>query len=71
MHRTEHARQIADRFRELVEETADIISAEHYDELALLIEAGIDAAVVETLERTADKLDSLSASLRSNAEVFD
>ena len=71
MKRNKHARDIAKRFREMVEEAGDELPSHHYDELTLLIEAGIDTMLVETLEKTADKLDELSHSIRHNAEFFD
>ena len=71
MKRTQHAKEIAQRFRELVEEAGDTLADQHYDELALLIEAGIDTMLVETLEKTADALDELSHSIRHSAEFFD
>lgn len=71
MHRTKHAQQVTDRFRELVENTGDTLTDDHYDELSLLIEAAIDTALVEQLEEIANKLDSLAHDLRNNAEFFD
>lgn len=71
MHRTKHAQQIADRFKDLVNDSGDSLSDEHYDELVLLVEAGIDTALVEQLEKIADKMQELSNSIRNNAEVFD
>lgn len=70
MKRTKHAQEISDRFREMVESTGDVLSDEHYAELSLLIEAGIDTALVETLEKIADQLDKVSHSVRHNAEFF-
>ncbi len=71
MHKTNHAKQIADRFRELVEGADHTLADEHYDELTLLIEAGIDTALFERLEKMADKLLELSHSVRNDAEFFD
>ena len=71
MKHTEHAREIADRFRELVEAAGDSLPANHYGELALLIEAGIDTTLVESLEKIADKMDGFSHAIRQNAEFFD
>ena len=62
---------MAARFKELVEVAGDTLPEQHYDELALIIEAGIDTAVVECLERIADQLDSMSHKVRTNAEFFD
>ena len=71
MKRTKHAQEIAARFKELVEVAGDALPEKHYDELALLVEAGIDTAVVECLERIAEQLDSMSHKVRTNAEFFD
>jgi hypothetical protein len=66
-----HAEEITRRFRELVEEAGDNLSASHYDELALLIEAGIDAALVDKLEKMAAKVEKFSHDIRHDAEFFD
>lgn len=71
MHKTQHAQKITERFRELVDQAGDSLPDEHYDELVLLIEAGIDTALVEHLEKMADKLQSLAHAIRSDAEFFD
>ncbi len=71
MKRTKHAQEITDRFRELVELAGDTLPEDHYKELLLLIEAGIDTALVETLEKMADKLDEFSHAVRHDAEFFD
>ena len=46
MKRTRQAQKISQRFRELVEGAGDSLPDEHYAELSLLIEAGIDTALV-------------------------
>ena len=71
MKRTKHAQAITKRFRELIEEAGDTLADNHYNELTLLIEAGIDTALVETLEKMANKLDKLSHEVRHSAEFFD
>lgn len=71
MKKTQHAQKITDRFREMVTQAGDSLSESHYEELSLLIEAGIDTALVERLEKMADKLQSLSHAVRSDAEYFD
>ena len=71
MKKTKHAQEIAERFRDLVEDADDSRLAEsHYQELTLLIEAGIDTALVEALEKIADKLDKMSHNVRHSAEFF-
>lgn len=71
MHRTKHAQQITDRFRELVENSGDSLPVNHYDELSLLIEAGIDTALVDYIEKMADRLEQMAGDVRKNAEFFD
>ena len=70
MNKNKHAAEIAARFRELVKDNGDKLSKAHCKELALLIEAGIDAALVDTLETMAGKLDDLSREVRHDAEFF-
>lgn len=71
MKRTKHAEEMTERFRELVEATGDTLPENHYKELMLLIEAGIDTVLVEMLEKLATKIDTLSHSVRHDAEFFD
>ncbi len=70
MKRTQHAQNITERFREMVEQDGDTLPNKHYDELVLLIEAGIDTALVEKLEQVADKVESLAHNIRNDAEQF-
>ncbi len=70
MERTKHAKDIADRFREMVEQDGDSLPVKHYDELTLLIEAGIDTALVEKLEQVANQVEKLAHTIRSDAELF-
>lgn len=70
MKRSDHAQQIAERFRELVENAGDSLPSAHYDELALLVEAGIDTALVEMMENIANKLEKLGHEIRNDAEFF-
>ena len=71
MHKTKHSQQVAERFRDIVNQAGDSLPEEHYDELALLIEAAIDTALVECLEKVADRLQALSHEVRNDAEQFD
>ena len=52
-------------------QSGESLDEEHYDELTLLIEAGIDTALVERLEKMADKLQELVHEVRNDAEYFD
>lgn len=71
MRYTRHAQQITDRFRELVENAGDSLPVNHYDELSLLIEAGIDTALIDYIEKMADKLEKMADDVRKNAEFFE
>lgn len=71
MQQTDHAQAMADRFRELVEEAGDSLSDNHYDELKLIIEAGLDTALIENTEKIATQLNKLATSIQHNAKFFD
>ena len=71
MQQTKHAEQMVNRFRELVEDAGDSLSANHYNELTLIIEAGLDTALLENLARVTEKLTRLAHDIQHNAEFFD
>ena len=71
MKKTEHAQKIVDRFRDLITTAGHTLPEEHFDELVLLVEAGIDTALLERLEKMADKLQSMANAVRNDAEFFD
>ena len=71
MHQVKHAEAMVDRFRELVENAGDSLSANHYNELKLIIEAGLDTALLEVMVKTAGKLNSLADDIQHNADYFD
>ncbi|MCB1049456.1 MAG: hypothetical protein H6510_04535 [Acidobacteria bacterium] len=62
----EHAERVANRFKQLVENAGDFLQEEHYQELALLIEAALDAAAIEQMESITRKLEAFTVSLRQN-----
>ena len=68
---TNHAQEVANRFREMVEEAGDTLADSHYNELALLIEASIDTALVEKLEKMADRMEKFAHEIRHDAEFFE
>jgi len=70
MHQSDHAKAMAERFRELVEDAGDSLPADHYDELKLIIEAGIDTALIEVMEKIANKLTRMSHDIQNKAEFF-
>ncbi len=72
MKQTAHALNVVSSFKEkLSDEQANLIGEAHFDELSLLIESAISTAVLEEMEKAADKVESLAHSLRYFAEHFD
>jgi len=61
---------MAERFRELVEDAGDSLPENHYEELKLIIEAGLDTALVEAMEKIAGELNKMSQEIQNNAEFF-
>jgi len=70
MQQIKHADDMVARFRELVEDSGDSLSVNHYNELRLIIEAGLNTAIMESMEHIADRLDSLSKEIRRNANMI-
>ncbi len=70
MHQSDHAQAMADRFRELVETSGDSLSDDHYDELRLIIEAGLDTALVEAMQKIAGQLSRMASDIQNKAEFF-
>lgn len=69
MNEFSHAKKVVEQFKHLLSsQEAQCVSAEHFDELTLLIEAAIDAAVLDALEKTADQLEKLAQETRHRAE---
>ena len=71
MKKDRHAEKIVSRFRQLVETAGHSLDDGHYEQLTLLVEAGIDAALLDKLEKVADKLQILSHAVRHDAEFFE
>lgn len=68
MNQNKHAYTIANRFKEIFEQSGETFSQEHLEELALLIEAGLDSAILQKAEKIADKLDKIANDIRHHAE---
>ena len=68
----QHAVNVVNTFKEkLPAETAEMVGAAHFDELSLLIESAISAAVFDEMEKAANKVDQLAHDIRHFAEYFD
>ena len=71
MQQSEHARQMAQRFRELVENAGDTLPDQHYEELALIIESGLDTALLDVMNRVSDRLTQMANDIQHDADFFD
>lgn len=72
MKQTQHAANLVSSFRSrLPEELIAQIGEQHFDELALIAESAISSAVLEELEKAADRMDKLAHEIRHFAEHFD
>ena len=71
MHQAEHARQMAQRFRELVENSGVVFKDEHYEELALIIESGLDTALLDIMGKISGKLTQMANDIQHDARFFD
>jgi hypothetical protein len=70
MHQAEHALKMTERFRELVDEAGDELPAHHYDQLRLIIDAGLDTALLEAMEKISGKLARMSNDILNDARFF-
>ena len=68
MQQAKHAQAMADRFRELVQSAGDSLPDSHYDELKLIIESGLDAALIESMEGVATKLERMAREIKHDVE---
>jgi len=71
MQQAKHAEQMVNRFRELVEDAGDSLSVNHYNELKLIIEAGLDTALLENMARISERLTVLAHDIQHNADFFE
>jgi hypothetical protein len=71
MQQAKHAEQMVNRFRELVEDAGDSLSVNHYNELKLIIEAGLDTAILENMARVSERLTLLAQDIQHNADFFE
>lgn len=70
MLQVDHAQKMTQRFRELIEEAGDELPAHHYDQLHLIIEAGLDAALVEAMDKISEKLTQVAKDIQNDANFF-
>lgn len=69
---TRHAEQVVDQFRELLSATGrQHVGEKHFAELALLIEAAIDAAVLEENANYVCELEQILRRMKRSGDHFD
>ena len=71
MQQAAHAEAMVKRFRELVEDAGDSLPVNHYNELRLIIEAGLDTALLEMMGKVAGSLRDLAEDIQHKADFFD
>jgi hypothetical protein len=71
MQQAKHAEAMVERFRELVEDSGDSLPVNHYNELKLIIEAGLDTALLEMMRKVSDRLRGLAEDIQHDADYFD
>ena len=65
---SEHAKKVVDQFKAQLGESANGIGQALFDELALMIEAAIDASLVNALQESADIVSEAAKRIRNKAE---
>ena len=69
---TEHAEKVVRQFKELLSVTGrQHVGEKHFAQLSLLIEAAIDAAVLEENARYVAELEKIVARMKRSGEHFD
>ena len=71
MQQAKHAEAMVERFRELVEDAGDSLPVNHYNELKLIIEAGLDTALLEMMRTVSGRLKVLAEEIQHDADFFD
>ncbi len=65
-----HAEQVVNRFRQMVAEAGDTLTDAHYQELNLLVEAALDAVIVQQLDTFANQLEQMAQAVRRDGDFF-
>ena len=64
-----HAERLVNTFKEKLSKSGrEHVGDKHFDELALMIESAISTAVLEEIERAADKMHNVVESIRKGSE---
>ncbi|MES9968005.1 MAG: hypothetical protein ABW082_05375 [Sedimenticola sp.] len=71
-HYIKHAESVVNGLRSMLdEEVLSAIGEENLGQLQVLIESAITTAVLDNLEKVADKIDTLGHQVRNYAEHYD
>ncbi len=66
------ARKVVEHFKQVLSPTGRrAVTESHFEELALMIESAIEAALLEEAANYAARLEELIAEMRRSATVFD
>lgn len=69
---TQHSHNVVESFKsKLTPELQAQVGAENFSALELIVESAISTAVLEELEKAADKVDALAHDIRNFAERYD
>jgi predicted Co/Zn/Cd cation transporter (cation efflux family) len=69
---TEHAARVVEHFKAMLSQSGrEHVGQGHFEELSLMIESAISAALLEQGEHLADRLEEIAKSVRESAEHFD
>jgi len=69
---TRHAEQVVDQFRQMLSATGrQHVGEKHFAELALLIEAAIDAALLEENANYVSELEQILRRMKRSSDHFD
>lgn len=69
---TKHAEQVVEHFKELLSESGrQHVGEKHFEQLALLVESAIDAAVLEESGAYIGQLEEIISRMKRSTERFD
>jgi hypothetical protein len=72
VHYERHVESVLKAFLDMLEpEAKAVLSEEHIDELSMLVESAITAAVFQQLEAVADEVNDVAVMIRRRAENFE
>ena len=69
---TSRAQKVVDHFRQVLSPSGrKAVTETHFEELALMVESAIEAAILEEVAGYANRLEQLIAEMKHDAAIFD